>query len=267
MRLSLFFAAAPYVVAGCANGGDEGMLVLKDVVPSTGCMFLSQPTEPYITAGEVSIFAGGYEFAPQLESRIVAPADDNGLDRTIITTGVNVNLTFADSTVESELNLTSDLTHFNVPMSVAVSPVLGGTTTSVADGEFQLIPEGVFTAMQDTPAIVDDFAFSTLIIANFQVLGTMDGGQVTSQEFNFGVTACGLESCVTQVAGPGSEALCPLPPGTIVADGTNSCPGLQDTLVTCCIQPIDTGSGTVDELLCGSDAPVSSGSGSGSGSN
>jgi hypothetical protein len=231
-RLSCFLLCGTVGVSGligCADGGDEGILVVKNVEPGAGCTFTGELTESFFSSGEVSIQStSGYLFAPQLESRIVAPMGDDGLDRTVITSGVNVNITFADSSVESMLNLDSNLTHFNQPMAVMLDPVMAGVAV-VSDGQFTLIPQGIIDALNKAmPGLGAAGAapFSTLLLADFQVLGTMSGENVTSQSFSYGVTV-GNDVVVQEVGD------CPAPAGTTILVG-NACNVFQDGIVTCC---------------------------------
>src|ERR1051325_5944807 len=87
-------------LAGCAaNGGDEGLLVLKNVVPTAtagGCAFSSQETEVSLVRGVLDVsFGVGYEFLAQVKSRITAAAGQES-QRTVFTRGANVDVTFVD---------------------------------------------------------------------------------------------------------------------------------------------------------------------------
>jgi hypothetical protein len=219
------------LVGGCSSGGDEGILIVKDVSPSTGCMFLGESTEASLASGVISTLSpAGYLAAPQMQSRIISDTDDQ-LSRTVITDTVNVQLTFADPTVASALSgLPADLTHFSVPMSVPLPPVIGGELT-VADGTFELIPLDVITALAN---MAGSDVFSTVIDTQFQVLGTMSGEEVDSQKFDFGVTVA--NNVVVDVVGT-----CPVATATNILDG-NSCNPFQDGEVTCCTQN--------NELIC-----------------
>ncbi len=224
MQRVLAFASLIVVgAAGCADSGDEGILVTKNVVPGTGCTFLGDMTEGFFPNGQWSTLSpGGYLFSPQMNSRITALMGEEN-ERTIIVDAADIDLT-----IDPSLNVDSSLTHFKAPFSVPLPPIVNGSLTT-ADGQFQLIPRGVIDAViAANPNVNDENAptFSTLIQATFTVTGKMSGQDVTSQPFQYGVTLA--NDVVVQRAGA-----CPVAGGTTINTG-NPCNPFQDGLITCC---------------------------------
>jgi hypothetical protein len=238
MRLFGAIGLLSVCAVGCSAGGDEGMVIVKNVVPGTMCTFTSQPTEAFFSSGEVNLHSTqGYIFAPQMASRIDSPMADQ-FDRTIITSAVNVDLTFADTTLAASLALPAADTHFSAPMSVMLPPIVAGSQV-VTDGSFTLIPQSIIdainTAMPGATA-AGAAPFSTLVNADIQVIGSMAGESVDSQKFNYGVTIG--NNVVVQNVGN-----CPAAQGSTVSTG-NTCNEFQDGVLTCCTETgIGSGSG------------------------
>lgn len=224
-------ALGALALGACANGGDEGILVTKNVVPGVGCVFLGDPTEEFFSSGTVNTHSNaGYLFAPQLESRVTAPMTDTQ-DRTIITTGANVDITFADTTFGDSLALDPSLTHFSQPFSVQLPPITAGVET-VADGQFTMIPQAIIDAINNAmPGLGSANApnFQTLLLVEFQVLGTMAGTDVSSQKFDYGVTV-GNHVLVDDLGD------CPITNGATILPG-DPCNLFQDEQVSCCRDP------------------------------
>lgn len=216
--------------AGCAaNGGDEGILVLKNVAPPTMasggvCMFTPSETEAGLGTGVLDTSAHTrYEFMAQLKSRITA---DSGQEdaRTIILRGANVDLTFTDATLLSAAELadlqSKNLLHFMSPFSGPLGPN-GGLT----DAPFELIPAEVAIALDSKAGFT-----STVVQARFTVVGDLAGGDVTSQAFSYSVTLG--HGILLDNQGPCAM----LKSGTMVRTGNPCFPG-QDAITDCCTSP------------------------------
>ncbi len=225
---SLFVATALATIPACANHGDEGLLITKNVAVTTTCAFTSATSEPGFPSGQLSVFSnGGYQFHPQLESRILADTTVMGSDltHTVIVQGADVDLVFADPTFAAGVD--AGLLHFQAPFSVNVPPNEG-----VSDGSFELIPlellqDVLKNAPAGTTAVPPTATFETTIIATVTVFGDMSGDHITSQPFVYPVTIC--NDCVVDITGG-----CPLPVGVTPSPG-NACNIFEDGLVTCCI--------------------------------
>nr|HEX4316346.1 hypothetical protein [Kofleriaceae bacterium] len=229
-------------VGACSDGGDEGILVVKNVVPQIGCTFTGDSSELAFATGEVNIHTTeGYLFAPQMQSRVISSMDDVQ-SRTVITTGANVDIEFADSTFGANVNADPALTHFNQPFSVPLAPIVNDSP-SVADGSFTLIPQQLVDAIgnsQSGAGSAGAAEFSTLLLVDVQVLGTMSGNDVSSQKFTYGVTVG--NKIVVQELGA-----CPVTNGLVVNPG-NACNVFQDGQVGCCRDT--TNPDPINNLVC-----------------
>lgn len=225
MQRALMTVLVLGTLGACADSGDEGMLLTRNVAPDgTSCSFTADPTEPFFSEGQWSILdPGGYLFHPQIQSRITALMGEE-LQRTIVVEGANIDLQVVDPDLAGFFD--DSLTHFSTPFSAPLPPL--GT----ADGEFQLIPHAFIDTLlaNDTDLTsAQPPAFDMQIIATITVFGTMSGEQVTSQPFVYGVTLG--NNIVVQDLG-----MCPLDiQSSDVAKG-NACNPFQDGLITCCEQ-------------------------------
>jgi hypothetical protein len=177
--------------AGClANGGDESMLVLRNIVPmvtTTGCTTNSTTAELGLAGGSLSVTPStglqlvGYHVIAQLQSRITANTGQES-QRTILLRGANVDITFPGSSLFSAAELAamkaSTLTHFMIPFSGFLPP-----NGSLADAPFELIPADLATTVGAKPNFT-----GVLALATFQVVGDLGGGDVTSQKFQYPVS-------------------------------------------------------------------------------
>jgi hypothetical protein len=190
-RLIVFGAVGALVAgAGClANGGDEGMLVLRNIVPmatTTGCTYNSTAAEFGLAQGSLSVTAPtgfqlvGYHVIAQLQSRITADTGQES-QRTILLRGANIDIAFPGSPLFSAAELSSlassGLTHFMAPFSGFLLP-----NGSLADAPFELIPADLAAAVGAKPNFTGVQALAT-----FQVVGALGGGDVTSQKFRYPV--------------------------------------------------------------------------------
>ncbi len=219
-------AVAVAALGGCvASGGDESMLVLKNVAPPTTatggvCMFTAAETEAGITHGVLDVSAGsGYQFVAQLKSRITA---DTGQEdgRTIFLRGANVDLTFPSAgalgTQIADLQ-SKGLLHFMAPIAGALPPN-GGLT----DAGFELVPAGVADELDAATGFT-----STVVQAKFTVVGDLAGGSVSSQEFQYAVTL-GKQILVD------NHGMCSTLPQSFAPRTGNACYPGQDFVIDCC---------------------------------
>jgi hypothetical protein len=222
------------LAAGCtASGGDESILVLKNVAPpmsATGgvCLYGVTGTEAGIAQGVLDVAAGTpYRFIAQLKSRITANTGQED-QRTILTRGANVDLKFDDASLLSAADL-ADLQaqnrlHFMAPFSVALAPNGG-----LGDAPIDLVPVEVAAAVAKAAAAKPDFT-STAIQATFTVVGDLAGGNVTSQLFPYTVALVngGLLN---------DKGLCSTLPSSFAPHTGNPCYPGQDFSEDCCTSP------------------------------
>lgn len=218
-------AGLPAATGGCvASGGDESIVVLRNVVPSAGCVLTSMTSETGVSQGALDTEAHtGYVFSAQLKSRItaVAGAEDQ---RTIFVQGANVDIAFPGSTLFSDAELATlksgALTHFKSEFSALLPP-----NGVISDVPFELIPAELVAMIAAKPGFT-----SASADASFTVLGQLAGGDVTSQTYHYPVTI--VKQVLLIDKGDCSMVLASFMPRT--GDPCN--PG-QDSAVDCCEGP------------------------------
>ena len=220
-------------LGGCAaSGGDESILVLKNVAPPTSattgaCTFTPAETEAGLLRGVLDTSAHtGSEFTAQLKSRITADAGQVDV-RTILLRGANVDLAFADATLLSADELASlkskNLLHF---MSLFSAPL--GPNGGLTDAPFELIPAGVADVLDGKLGTT-----TTVVQAKFTVVGDLAGGSVSSQAFSYSVTLG--HGILIDNQGPCAM----LKSSAMVRSGNPCFPG-QDAITDCCTSPTGT---------------------------
>jgi len=216
-------------LAGCtANGGDEGIVVLKNVVPKAdmgGCSFSSQETEVSLVRGALDVeFGTGYVVIAQLKSRISAVAGQESL-RTVFTRGANIDIAFSDPTLFTAAEIDAlnakNLLHFMQPFTAPIAPNGG-----VQDVLFELIPPELSAALAAKPT------FRTVVAqTSFTVVGDLAGGDVTSQKFQYPIT-------VVSSGYKHDEGACALLSASFTPRVGNPCNPGQDGVVDCCTDAV-----------------------------
>jgi hypothetical protein len=198
--------------------------VLKNVHPETGCMVTAAETELGVGHGSFDLLLpGGYLFIAQMKSRITALGGQED-QRTIITSGAKVDITFPNSTLFSDAELAdlkaSGLTHVKQLFTAILTPN-GGIT----DAGFELIPSALIERVAAKADLTKSFRLEA--VATFTVEGDMSGQNVTSQAFSYPVTIGNNVS--VNVAGT-----CPLPKDFGKPRTGYACNMAQDGTVDCC---------------------------------
>jgi hypothetical protein len=225
-------------LAGCvANGGDESIVVLKNVAPTSttgGCMFSSQESEVSLVRGTLDVsITSSYVVIAQVKSRITAAVGQES-QRTVFTRGANVDITFPDATLFSAAEIadlnTKNALHFMQPFTAPISPN-GGVT----DVLFELIPRDLSVALSTKLTTTSP---STVAETSFTVVGDLAGGNVSSQKFQYTVTITngGLQHNV----GPCSSL-----PASFMPHIGSPCNAGQDGSVDCCSE-LDNMSKTIN---------------------
>jgi hypothetical protein len=207
-------------VAACATDGGESIIVLKNVVPGTGCTFTASESEGFVTHGTLDITADApYLFAGQMKSRIILNADPTGTGttadtdaKTIFLRSANIDLAFPGT---MPAGLPADLTHFKKLFSAVLRPA------AITDATFELIPADLAKAILATNP-----TSNIEVEATFTVIGDLGGSSVSSQPFVFPVT---LGAGINR----NNLGACPAPKGTVPRTG-NVCNAAQDGIVDCC---------------------------------
>lgn len=221
------------LAGGClADGGDGGILVLKNVQAGAGCVTSGTDNEVSIGRGSLELLLpNDYLFIAQMRSRVTA-LDGQEDQRTIITTGAKVDITFPGSTLFSDAELADlkaqGLTRFKSVFSVPIAPNGG-----LADGGFTLIPKELVEKIAVKAGAGRDFRLQ--VDAKFTVEGDMSGETVVSQPFVYGVTVGNfLTVSIPIEEGTGREASCPLPSSFGTPRTGYVCNAAQDGVIDCC---------------------------------
>jgi hypothetical protein len=228
------------LVGGCvADSGDGGIIVLRNVVADDTCSTQGNLAEITRSHGNLDLLLGsGYKFIAQMKSRITALTGQED-QRTIITSGANVDVAFPGSTLFSDAELadlkSSAITHFKSPFSQVIFPNGG-----ISDGFFDLIPGELVRRVAAKADLSKSFRIEA--VATFTIVGDMSGQTVTSQPFSYPVTL-GNELTVNVLG------TCPLANGTMVRTGY-ACNAAQDGEVDCCATRNADGSIVPGSLSC-----------------
>lgn len=221
------------LAGGClASGGDGGILVLKNVQAGAGCVTSGADTEVAIGRGTLDLLLPrDYLFIAQMRSRVTA-LDGQEDQRTIITTGAKVDITFPGSSLFSDAELadlkTMGLTRFKSVFSVPIAPNGG-----LADGSFTLIPLDLVEKIKAKAGTARTFRLQ--VDATFTIEGDMSGETVVSQPFTYGVTVGNyITVSVPIVETTGLDATCPLPKSFGAPRTGYVCNPGQDGVVDCC---------------------------------
>lgn len=195
------------LLVGCADNGAEGMFVLNNTAPSgDSCTLTGDRDQPFLPLG--SIVAGAdasYILTPLIQSRITA-LEGRELERTVHLGGADVVL----SSVATDGTLTQ-IDEFTTLFSGSLSPQ--GTVNVV----FPVIPAATVKATTTT----------TTVSASVKVFGTLGGGRIEGEPFNYTVTIC--TNCLLRNNGPCDAAPMAMNKG-------NPCNVFQDFVVDCCTQ-------------------------------
>jgi hypothetical protein len=223
-------------LSACADKGDEGMFILNNTAPpiGTACTLTGDPAQPFTAAGEISYLAAaagtGYVLTPLIESRITANMGDEAL-RTIHLEGANVTVSVANGGTSQS---------FTALFSGSIAP--NGGSTNVA---FEVLPADKISALGKANA---DGGANTEVVANIAAYGTLGGGRIDAEPFQYPITIIAPgKGIVTGVGTKDTIASggisCGMPP--IAGTMANACNQYQDGVVACCLSNIG---GTVHEV-------------------
>lgn len=209
--------AALTALAGCADGGDESLLILRNAVPNAGCE-LDPNTSRFISSGLIDTDAElGYIFTPIVESLVT---EQMGAERTVFLSGANVDIRFqGDIFSDAELASLNEqaITSFSQSFASSLSP---GDRIAVG---FTIVPKRLLDEMAGKLAAGE----RTTVFADVSILGTVGGGAVESNTFTYPVDVC--NGCTQNVIADCSA----LPAGFEAREG-GTCQLLQDGIVDCC---------------------------------
>lgn len=209
-------------LGGCADSGDGGILVLKNVRADATCTTTGAETQAGISHGSLDLLVTTpYIFIAQMKSRIAALAGQED-QRTIIVQGADVDVDFPGSSLFSEAELAEldamALTRRRAPFSAAIRP------NGVTDAGFDLIPSDLTVRIK---AKLGDSPSRITAVATFTIVGDMSGQRVTSQPFSYPITMG--NGIAFNVLGT-----CPLPRDFAPLSTGYACNLAQDDVVDCC---------------------------------
>lgn len=212
------------LLAGCVDGGDEGMTVISNSASDT-CSFTGEKSQPFRAHG--TIWTGspsGYVFTPLIESRITPIEGGDDAQRSIAITGANVGLEVKAATIESNgtftsttVSLTTEQSQFSQLFSAPLPP--SGTVNVL----FELIPRQTLVAIANAAGTNN---LEAEVLATVRVIGRFNGNDIQSAPFQFPVTVCtdcvvnNLGSCVDLTVTPRATG--------------NACNPFQDGVIDCC---------------------------------
>jgi len=206
---------------GCASKGDEGWFILNNTAPTPtalSCMLTSAPGQPFFATGTIDTNKNnGYVLTPLLQSRIDFTAGHEA-ERTIHIEGANIVLSAAGA--DGKL---AQISAFTTLVSGSLPP-LG--TVNLA---FTIVPASAATA-------------PTQLNANITMFGTLGGGRIDAEPFDYPVTVC--TDCLTNILGDCGATATPAP-----MNKGNPCNLNQDFPIDCC-SGAPPGPGVTNGLRC-----------------
>lgn len=218
--------AAVAGAGGCADSGDEGMILLSNVLADDNCT-TTAGAQTVISHGSLDVLVPSpYYFFAEVKSRITALVGQED-QRTIQVTGANVDIAFPGSTLFSASELTDlrtqNLTRFKALGSVPVNP---GATSTV---QLAIIPQALVERIAAKVDLSQRFRIEALV--TFSVVGDMSGEHVSSQPFTYAVTI-GNQVAINITGNCSAQ-----PTGFMPRTGY-SCNRFQDGIIDCCLDGI-----------------------------
>jgi hypothetical protein len=199
-------------LSACADKGDEGMFILSNTAPPVGatCTLTGDPMQPFTAAGEIShraaLVGAGYVLTPLIESRITANVGSEA-QRTIHLEGANVTVAVANGAASPG---------YTALFAGSIAP--NGGSTNVA---FEVLSASQISTFGSATQNVE-------VVANVAVYGTLGGGRIDAEPFQYPITIIGDNNGITF----GTTTLCSSMPPT--ARKGNPCNPYQDGTVDCC---------------------------------
>ena len=225
MRLASLTSAL--VLFGCANQGDEGMIVLNNTaVAGTTCEMTGAAGQPFLSHGEIYALSNrGYTLTPLIQSRVTMAmgSTSNPLQKTIALRGADISLMHKAVSIETNgsfavTNPESNLGDFSVLFSGSLPP---DGTVNVG---FEIITPAIMRNILQMAGVTASQKLNAEVLAEVTIKGTLGGNDISASPFFFPVSVC--TDCVVNVVGA-----CP---ATVVARTGNACNIYQDGVVDCC---------------------------------
>lgn len=233
MRLASLTSALVLFGFGCANQGDEGMIVLNNTaVSGSTCMLTGAAGQPFLSHGQIYALSDlGYTLTPLIQSRVTTSSGGGSgaaadpIQKTISLRGADVSLTLKAVSIESGgaftvTNPETNLGQFSVLFSGSLPP---NGTVNVG---FEVITPAIMrNIIQMSGAnIPAGQKLTAEVLADVTINGTLGGNDVSASPFYFPISVC--SDCVVNNLGA-----CPV---TATARTGNACNPYQDGVVDCC---------------------------------
>jgi hypothetical protein len=215
-------------VAGCTSDSSYSFFILRDQVIQPECMIPPGTGMDYRGFGRLDVtnpIPGsdlvnvGYVFAPAVVNGAVVSSGMPNV-HTLLLGGADVELRSDGSTMSTSLvgalngrNLANRTQHFS-------GAIPAGATAGVG---YPLIDAEQTSAISD----VIDQGQDIQIIAHTSIFGKIDGGDRTSDPFDFPISVC--KGCLIEDLGP-----CSALSKTATIHKGGQCNPLQDSLLSCC---------------------------------
>lgn len=216
------------VLFGCANSGDEGMIILNNTAVGAGaCTLSGTKGQPFLPHGMINAYSpAGYLLTPLIESRVVlAEGDTDTTQRTIFLKGANVSLEVKAVSIEHpggsftspSITLSGQQAQFSTLFSGSLPP---SGTVNVA---FDIVPVQTLRTILTASGAAETDRMSAEVLATVTILGELGGDDVESLPFQYPVAVC--NNCVVNDLGA-----CPM----MATNLGNACNPFQDGTVDCC---------------------------------
>jgi len=228
LRLASLTAALALV--GCADSGDEGMIVIGNLAIEGDSCTVGASGGAFVPHGMINWDSNsGYVLTPLVQSRISASigggsggqGSSDPIQRTIFLTSADVKLKAVAAEIEQGGTVmtpayTKELPPFSVLFSGSVSP--NGTTGTILEIMSRANMRELITGTGANPDVQN---IRVEVQAEVTMRGTMGGDEVTSSPFHYPISVC--TDCVV--------GTCP----TGVESDANPCNPYQDGLL--CLAP------------------------------
>lgn len=225
------------VLLGCANQGDEGMIVLNNTAVAGECTLSGDTGQPFISHGELyALGNNGYLLTPLIQSRVTTATGGSGatdeLQKTIALRGADVSLSVEAVSVrngDGSYTVTQpnkQIDPFSVLFSGSLPP-----NGSVNIG-FEVITPATSQRILGLAGYVPGQLISVEVLAEVTIRGDLGGDEIKASPFLFPISVC--TDCVVNNLGA-----CP----QTGARAGNACNPFQDGIVDCC-------TGTNGLLIC-----------------
>jgi hypothetical protein len=217
-----------------ADSGGEGFVILNNTaVSGDSCALTGDASQAFLAHGQINASSPqGYLLTPLFESAITSTGASD-LQRTILLSGANIELSVVAMTVTH-----TDGTTTNPPL-----PTLSGTDAKfrvlfsgslppggTANFAFEVVPVSAMRTIMAAAGAGPDDSVNAEVTAKVTADGTMGGDRVDSSPFTYPITVC--NDCVLVEHGACADFM-----GTVRTG--NACNPFQDGPVDCCTD--DTG--------------------------